>query len=425
LTKITATSLDDISGLTITGNTKLTSVSFPALNSIGTTATGTAVTAATLAINDNDFTAITSASGLNGLKAYMDLAVAKAASSQVEFDNVSKITLADGTNQTAAYKPASGKSGFGIDWSGVDNDVDIILKTAATGTTNSAITQKATGSISSTGHAADVTLAVTAGGVTKTATLSAGFTNGISGYNVGQPSTFYPAVAAELNRQFDATAHPFNVVIANDFQRSFTYDLDAFAGGISSPTTLLTGTTRGNLDFNFAGVNATANLTGTISVADEIVEHILTAIKGSAATKTTNVTRTGATLIVTPMITGTAITDVFYTGAAPALNFNAYSAALSLTRALTASHTIVVKSIVESKGWRITVENESLTVKAAELEADGQFLSGGMSSTSRLLASQVGDVASSTSTLVAWANTRSSSNGSFVAAVSASITSWL
>jgi hypothetical protein len=355
----------------------------------------------------------------------MNLAVAKAASSHVEFDNVSKITLADGTNQTAAYKPASGKSGFGIDWSGVDNDVDIILKTAATGTTNAAITQKATGSISSTGHAADVTLAVTAGGVTKTATLSAGFTNGISGYNVAQPSTFYPAVAAELNRQFDETSHPFNVVIANDFQRSFTYDIDAFAGGISSPTSLLTGTNR-YLDFNFAGVNITANLSATIATTDALVERFLLAIKASAATRTTNVIRTGARLVVTPMLAGTNITDVFYTGAAPALGFNAYSAALSLTRALTASHTIVVKSTLEAKGWRITVENESLTVREANLEADGQFLSGGMSSTSRLLASQVGNNAlSNTAVLVAWANTRSSSNGSFVAAVSASITSWL
>jgi hypothetical protein len=125
------------------------------------------------------------------------------------------------------------------------------------------------------------------------------------------------------------------------------------------------------------------------------------------------------------MLTGTAITDVFYTGAAPALNFNAYSAALSLTRALTASHTIVVKSTVEAKGWRITVENESLTVKSANLEADGNFLSGTMSSTSRLVESQVGSALSNTAVLVAWANTRSSSNGSFVAAVSASITAWL
>ncbi len=356
----------------------------------------------------------------------MDLAVAKAASSQVEFDNVSKITLADGTNQTAAYKPASGKSGFGIDWSGVDNDVDIILKTASSGSTNGAITQKATGSLSVTGPSANMSLGVIAGGVTKTVTFDTGFTNGISGYNVGQPSTYMPALATELNRQFDATAHPFNVTIVNDFERSFTYDLDAVVAGLTSAGTLLSDT-NGYIDFNFAGVNATAQITknGGTNNTTSLASAIFEAIRASASTKTTNVSHLGAKLVVTPLITCTAITDVFYTGAAPALNFNAYSAALSLTRALTASHTIVVKSIVEAKGWRITVENESLTVQEANLEVGGAFLGGTLSGTSRLIANQVGGVASSTAVLVAWANTRSSSNGSFVAAVSASITSWL
>jgi hypothetical protein len=157
-----------------------------------------------------------------------------------------------------------------------------------------------------------------------------------------------------------------------------------------------------------------------------VVEAIRSAIQGSASTRTFNVERTGNTLVATPLLTGTAITDVFYTGSAPALNFDGYSATLSLTRALTASHTIQVKSVVEAKGWRITVENESVTIKASELEADGTPFGGNLSGTSRVIQSQIGNNAvSNTSVLVAWANVRAGSDAVNSTATAVSFTSWL
>jgi len=234
------------------------------------------------------------------------------------------------------------------------------------------------------------------------------------------------ALQNELNSQFDEASMPFNVTIANDFEKSFTYDLDVFAGGVSSPTTLLSGT-NGYIDFDFNGVHATAQVTAMASRAtSNVVEAIRSAIQGSASTRTFNVERTGNTLVATPLLTGTAITDVFYDGNAPALNFDPYSATLSLTRALTASHTINVKSVVASTGWRITVENESVTIKASELEADGTPFGGNLSGTSRLVQSQIGTTGiSNTAVLVAWADVRAGSDAVVAAADTVSFTSWL
>ncbi len=131
ITSVSAPELDDIKSLDISDNDELTTLSFPKLNSLGSNSDGTAVTAVTVDIYSNALAVqnvqlasptnytpavsgkVTTDSGVTGLKAYLDAAIATTGDViTVKFDTVDKITDHLGNEFTADTAVTSKTTGI-------------------------------------------------------------------------------------------------------------------------------------------------------------------------------------------------------------------------------------------------------------------------------------------------------------------------
>ena len=459
LTSLTASDLDDISSLDISGNTDLTTLSFPKLNSLGTTAAGVALTAANVYVTDNDLSAsniqlpsdstdvtnvtpsITSNSGLSDLEAYIVAASALDTNELVTIDNVAKVTLKDGTTPSSvALITSTTSASKGFSWGGEDESVDIVKAVADSGTRVNARYQTATTGLN-TAKFTNGTSNTTALGTSDVISLSprgtsiaslttaSDFTNTISGFNANNPSTYAQAIEDELNRQLDAGGHPYSVDIVNDFGENYTYNVEATDVDAGTATTISATTLVDQvLKFSFGTTNLTAIITQT---GDAGVEAgVVHAINNGSLSKTYRAEVSSSKVKVTPLTNQGSDDNLFANNSsAPGLTWADYSATSSTSYGIKLSQVINTTERKLNRGWRITMLNESLTVKADELEPGMQnaFAGGTLTSTtiSNIETSDVGTALSNTSVLVAWDNIQAGSVGTFVAGSTHSFATWL
>jgi hypothetical protein len=260
-------------------------------------------------------------------------------------------------------------------------------------------------------------------------TTNADFTNTISGFNASNPSTFAQAIEDELNRQLDAGGHPYSVDIVNDFGENYTYNVEATDVDAGTATTISATTLVDQvLKFAFGTTNLTAIITQT---GDAGVEAgVVHAINNGSLSKTYRAEIASSKVKVTPLTNQGADDNLFANNSsAPSLTWSAYSATSSTSYGIKLSQVINTTERKLNRGWRITMLNESLTVKADELEPGIQnaFAGGTLTSTtiSNIETSDVGTALSNTSVLVAWDNIQAGSAGTFVAGSSHSFATWL
>ena len=446
LESVTLSELDDISSLDINTNPELTTITAASLNSLGTDAAGAALTAANISIKNNNLSAsniqlasepgavttvagkITTTSGLTALEAYILAAAALDTTPEVEIDNVASVIGADGLAKTSVALVTTGAN-KGFEWTGEDDDVTILSKTASGATTApvSARYQTATAQLNpsvfasansgSTVDGKDLTIAPN-GSTLATATFDANGIVGkpISGFVATNPSTYAAALATELNAQLDAVSAPYDVTIDNDFGKFHTYDLASYTNGTAA-------TISASLSFNFS-IGGVA-MTATSGASSEMAASIATAVAatGSPLSKSWAANAVLEKLTLKKLLVGGASQDFFSTTARPVLAFSGYSAALSLTHALGLSQSIVVDTQATSTGWRVTVKNESMTVKASGLEPAGTAGIVGTLGGTNVTEASVGGALSNTAVVTAWLNKRAGVTAS--AASTFSIVSWL
>lgn len=454
LESLTATSLDDISKLVIQTNVSLETIDFPALNSIGTDAEGTAVEAGAgaLQINGNKLTAtnlqlsseedaavtvagqFTSNSGLSDLETFIPLAAAKAETASVKFDVLEKITLANGDEQTAAYSGAADSANEDVVWAGAsanDKSISVYSKTAGSGTALEARYQKHTSMLLDTPS-------VGAGFVIKLGLDNADYeevVNGtkytsLAGYDSTNPATYMDDVESYINAKLAAGGETVTVDIANDISPVYTITADALSGGSSSVSSLLTGATR-NFTFKL-GSSKLITATVLTNSTDGLVQAMVNAINTNLTT-TWGAARTSGKLVVTPkkVDSGVAVDNLFYSGSAPTLgSISVWTSANSATTALASnSQTIAqVGGTVSAKKWRITATNSSLTAKEDNLEVGQDFListSANTMSFAAVTAAQLGDALSSTAYQLDFEYARARDASGVTAGATTSLVSWL
>jgi len=460
LESLTADSLDDISSLDISGNENLATISFDALNSLGTSSAGAAITAANINITGNDFTAsniqlpsdstdavavtaaITTTSGLNDLEVYAGLAAAKSTTEVFVIDHVEKVTLKDGTTPASVAAITSSTSASkGFAWAGADQSVTLMFAgTASSGSRVDARYQTATAGLNTaifTNSDSNTTALGTSDVInihprargTNLATLTTdnAFTNTISGFDANNPSTFAGAIATELNRQLDAGGHPYEVSIVNDFGENYVYNAEATINTTGVATTVSSTLLASNqILFKYNGTNLTAPV--TVSGDAGVEAGVVHAINNGSLSKTFRAEIASAKVKVTPLTNAGADDNSFAnSSSAPALEWYGYNATTSKVYALAVSQVINTTAAQLNKGWRITVKNESLTVRANELDAGlGHFVGGTLSGTlSNIAVSVVGTALSNTDVLVEWGDITAGSIGTFVAGTAGyNLVSW-
>jgi hypothetical protein len=447
LESVTLSKLDDISSLDINTNPELTTITAASLNSLGTDAAGAALTAANISIKNNNLSAsniqlasepdavttvagkITTTSGLTALEAYILAAAALDTTPEVEIDNVASVTGADGLAKTSVALVTTGAN-KGFEWTGEDDDVTILSKTASGATTApvSARYQTATAQLNDTVFASAIsgstvvgkylTIAPNGSTTLATATFDVDGIVGkpISGFVATNPSTYAAALATELNAQLDAVSAPYDVTIDNDFGKFHTYYLASYTNGTSS-----TISPSSSFNFSIGGVAMTATSGATGGMAASIATAV--GATGSPLSKSWAANAGGEKLTLKKLLVGSTSQDFFSTTARPVLAFSGYSAALSLTHALALSQSIVVDTQATSTGWRVTVKNESMTVKASGLEPGGTAGISGTLGNANVTEASVGGALSNTAVVTAWDNIRAGVTAS--AASTFSIVSWL
>jgi uncharacterized protein YaiE (UPF0345 family) len=458
LESLTADSLDDISSLDISANGNLAKISFAALNSLGTSNAGVALTAANINITGNNFTAtniqlpsdatdavavtaaITTTSGLNQLEVYAGLAAAKSTTELLVIDKVEKVTMKDGTTPSSVPAITSATSASkGFAWAGADLSVTLMsggtaasgatfggrLQTATTGLNEAKFTNANSNTTPLAGTEVITLQPNTLGTALATVTMNSAFTNAISGYNAGDPSTYASAIATEMNRQLDAGGHAYDVSIANDFGENYTYQVAATNAVSGNATTIVTGSYK--FKFNNVALTAVVTIAGNDGVEDAIIAAINTGVLSKIFRAQTG-SLDGPQVF--PLTNQGANDNAFANSSSePALTWIGYTNNTSNTQDLQVSQTINTTASKLNKGWRITVKNESLTVKADQLEPGVNFAAfgGTLTSTtiSNIATAVVGTGLSNTGVLVAWTDRKASDNGTYDAGTaSVNLTSW-
>ena len=449
LESLTADSLDDISSLDISSNDNLATISFAALNSLGTTSAGAALAAANINITGNDFTAtniqlpsettdavsvaaaITTTSGLDDLEVYAGLAAALSTSEVFVIDHVAKVTKKDGTTPGNIPAITSGAS-KGFAWDGADKPVTIMYAGAAASTDgvdpryqtataglNTAIFTNSDSNTTALGVGDVINIHPRARGTNLASlTTTAAFTNSISGFDANDPSTFAGAIATELNRQLDAGGHPYEVSIVNDFGENYVYNAegsDLVSGALTTISSTLLASNQ--IIFKYGGTNLTAPVTAS---GDAGVEAgVVHAINNGSLSNTYRAEIASSKIKVTPLTNdGDDDNSFANSSSAPLLEWYGYNATTSKVYALALSQVVNTTESKMNKGWRITIKNESLSVKANELDAGlGHFVGGTLSGTlSNIAVSVVGTALSNTNVLVEW-NDRTAGSAPTVPAV--------
>jgi len=435
LTSLTADSLDDIHSLTISGNLKLETLSFAALNSLGTQTSGAALaaTGSSLSITNNKLTAqsiqlpsatdalpvvdakITTNSGITALSTYFTAHLTKrntAAATLVELDdvvavlNVSGNTVTQTTNvELAANAGLSTAAAVAKRQSWTSENDDIFLLNIAAGATVidtpevPLVKQKNTYVLAGAISGADTRIGINPNGTELASyAFSAANTAKITGYVATDFSTWEAAVETELERQITENGASFGVDIVNDWGRKATYDLNLLEDGIAGEKT---GNNGKVLTFTF-GAEAVATVGSSTKAS--LAEAIALAINNGGASDTYSAaTVTGNKVEVTPLYDG--MTNYNFTSSFPDFAFDAYSSGSSDTSFFNVSNTINTNTKVEDKGWRLTVINNSTSVQAANLESGNTFatVSSGLTLTALTLNTNV--KASQTDIQAFWAVT--------------------
>ncbi|WP_296636032.1 hypothetical protein [Polaribacter sp.] len=382
---ITADSLDDISTLTISSNPALETLSFAALNSLGTKTDGKALgSTASISITGNALAAsliqlpsptgtlpavagkVTTASGLTAMKTYISANVAAAAgASKVTIDDVANVKDHLGADYTGTVELATNTAASAEQtWSAENDPINIVDIAAGTVSTAAvaALKQKNTYSlVAGSAFDANEFIAVNPNGTELAKyNFTTANTGAITGYVASDITTWASAVEAELQSQIDNNGADYTVSIVNDWGRTSTYDINMYLDGSLSATAGAAGKT---LTFTFDGTQV-----GTVESNndDDLASAIARAINAGDASDTWSAaTASGPKVVVTPLIDGQ--TNYNYTGSFPNFSFPAYSVAASLTSYLELSNTIRQDTKVDSKGWRITVQNDTYAINAANL----------------------------------------------------------
>jgi hypothetical protein len=403
ITSITAASLDDIAELTITDNASLETLSFPSLNSLGTDDEGNALIAGESSVNiyDNDLTAsliqlpsaasvlpavagkITSDSGLNALKTYIGLALAKRgdASAKVAYDNVTNVLDSDGddlaTGQPIRLRTATGWSTNNTqNWDGEDSTVYLVNLEAGEVTTEGvdAVKQKQTYKIAGTYN--DGAISLFAGASDKVAEVTLN-TNAITGYVASDVSTWASALGTALNDKLTENGADYTVTVANDYGVTTTYDINVIDGdGTVSDATGASNTT-GNITFTF-GTQVSTSVAGATTAS--LTEAIARAINAGTSSDTWQAATTSVAneVRISPLGLG-GVVDQGFAGTFPDFTFVGYSSGASTTGFVNASATIAQRLKVKSTGWRLTMQNDDTSFNAPSLNTaeTASFISGG------------------------------------------------
>jgi len=410
ITSVTADSLDDINTMTITDNGSLETLSFAALNSLGTDTDKTALAAGEGNVNiyDNALAAskiqlpsefgelpvvkgkITTDSGLDKISTWIGLAVAKrgTADTDVELDKVNTIIDKSGVAVTASVgSPATvgipNAAAAGISttnrttWSGEDTSVYIInLDGGTPGAAEIKQTyQRSTYGLDATGtFETDDFISIQPNGTSVAkVTFSAAFKQkyGITNtFNTTDLDTWATAAESELNSQLDAGAYNFTVEIEKDFGIKKTYLLDLYLDGVLSETAGRAGAS-GVLTFTYG----TTVLTQTVleDTDEGIHEALARAINASSLSDSFAVATVTGGVQVTPEV------DNVRNYEATASDFLTFGFANnydktgtdSATSFLGASMTIAKSGESLDQGYRLTVINDSKTLKANLLDYVG------------------------------------------------------
>ncbi|MDC6457312.1 hypothetical protein PQY69_06385 [Flavobacteriaceae bacterium] len=400
ITSVSAPELDDISKLNIHTNAELTTLSFPKLNSLGKDSDGTALTAGQANVNiyGNALAAsniqlpslvgelpvvkgkITSTSGINALSTYIAAAVALrgTADTKVTIDKVNSVTdkagdaVASGTIATPGTTAGSLSTTNTQTWAGEDTAVNIVNLDAGTPGAAGDVAAKQIstyGITSSVNDDGDYIVIEPNDTEIARVTFNAAFKSkyGITDTFVGTDvSTWSTAAAKELNEVLDNGSYAFTVAIENDFGQTRDYILDmAFDGTLSDGN----GFNNQPLTFTYGG----ATLSAVVSTDTDagMASAMVTALNGSSLTPSYFFATTSGGIRVTPRVEGiqdSSSNPTFSTFGFPADN---YASAASLTSYLghtSASNTINTTAVTTNKGSRITVTNDSYTVKANLLD---------------------------------------------------------
>ena len=392
LTSLTANSINNTSNLVITGNTELATISMSALAALATETFTENVDISGNNLDAESFqlpsatgvtpvvaAKITSASGLNSLKAYLDLAIAATGSSvKVVYDNVEKVTAADGkvyevngTNGAAAptVTYATGKSishtaGTAFTAINITPDSRTYTVVAERKQTNTMVVEN--GSVLATG---DV-ITFNGGQGAVTVTNDSSFNGTISDFVSTNADTWVPELTTAISNKLAAAGYAYTLTSANDYGATAQYNIDTFSStGVAAGTQLSTG---GFVVVNGLGasVSFAVATASTVGLATAVVSAVNTGVL--SGTYTASVVNTDDVKLVRRVSSSNSAQDIDFT-AYPDMSFGAWSNALSTSLAIVASQTIqqIGKSI--TKGWRITAVNDG-AAKQAKLEAGQSFI---------------------------------------------------
>ena len=403
LTSVSAPELDDISVLNIHTNVELTTLSFPKLNSLGKDDDGTTLVAGEANVNiyGNALAAsniqlpslvgelpvvkgkITSTSGINALSTYIAAAVAlkgTTATTQVTIDKVSTVTAKNGDPVLSGAIALPGTTAGSLSdtntqtWAGEDTAVNIVKLDAGTAGTPLVPAAKqisSYGITSSINDDGDFIIIEPNDTEIAKVTFNAAFKSkyGITDTFVGTDvTTWSEAAAKELNEVLDNGSYAFTVAIENDFGQTRDYILDmAFNGTLSDGN----GFDGQPLTFTYDG--ATLSAVVNTDTDEGMATAMVAALNASSSPLTPSYFFASVTggIRVTPRVKGiqdSSSNPRFGSFGFPADN---YSSAASLTSYLghsTESNTINTTAVTTNKGSRITVTNDSYTVKADLLD---------------------------------------------------------
>ena len=461
ITSVTATELDDISELNISNNAELSTLSFPKLNSLGKDSDGTALTAVTVDIYSNQLAVqnvqlasptnytpsvtgkVTTDSGITGLKAYLDAAIATAFDViTVKFDTVDKITDHLGEEFTADTAVTSKTTGITASTNdatidaAATSDAWVFIQTdkgTAAGADDATLKQTVSAVFpinvegdNFTDVATDGTdaLVVVAGGLTKTFD---------GGTNTGE----YPTVTA-IAEAINATDFGSGVTVtANRDAYGVAYNKISYSTPAGAVSTVAGAAAGSNSVTVYLGTASGTFATGTSALtSDGLAQLVATALNNketggkkysvSAATK-------DAVIKVSRLMTGTTNVDYGRNTTFPSISildtntagYYKWSANASNTVGLTSDYNLsVTKNVVN--GLRITFTNNSFAVALTSANSTATITAGAAIAAKTDLVSGTNHHSdTSVSVPFSLANNGAGTGSSAVAALVVDATAWL
>ncbi|MCI4642383.1 MAG: hypothetical protein MRY51_05950 [Flavobacteriaceae bacterium] len=427
LESLTADSVNNANTLTITGNTSLETISLAGLKAVATakTAMKPRVTISGNALDISSFQLpstvnttpvvdgkITTTSGVDGLQAYLDKAIAATGSIvSVIYDDVAQIVDAEGevytedTNtSTVSVTYATSKSvtvtaGSTFTLVNISPDTREYAGIGVRYQTNTMALEA--GSALSDMSSDNTEFVFNGGEGAVTLELTSAFRNNISDYDRTDASTWAPEIADAMQEKITAAGYNYTLDAYNDYGASAAYTINLYSStGVETDSDAVL-SSGGVVWVSIGSTQVSATVAAGADSDTQFAAAVVSAIEGTGSPLSSSWSATSASEVVTLKKTRTVNNtwDRSYVGY-PNLTFGSYTTDTNTSALLSGAS--VTTNKVESKGWRFTAQNTNLSVKAANLEAGMSFFSEGTIGAANFTVTAVGDdaqYATSTSTL--------------------------